>query len=204
MSPGATFERVYLALKEELTGGRWPPGERLEPALLSANLNASITPVRDALHRLAGERLVEAPRQNGFRVPLLTEQQLRHLYDWNEALLDLALRAVARGVRNAAGDVPPIKAGAGAPELFRDIVRQAGNPEQLAALRSLNDRLAAMRLVENRLLADVGEEAAALRSAWAAPDLTALRRAIHNYHRRRRNCVPRLVAAAREGPAAGG
>ena len=69
MSPGPTFERVYHALKEQLGSARFAAGEHLEPATLSHELNASITPVRDALHRLVGEGLVEAPRGDGFRVP---------------------------------------------------------------------------------------------------------------------------------------
>ena len=67
------------------------PGDRLEPALLSEELNASVTPVRDALHRLTGERLVEAPRHEGFRTPMMTETPLRQLYSWHLDLLLLAL-----------------------------------------------------------------------------------------------------------------
>ena len=67
MSPGPIFERVYLALKAQVTSGAFAPGDRLEPAALGEALNASITPVRDALHRLVGERIVEAPRNEGNR-----------------------------------------------------------------------------------------------------------------------------------------
>lgn len=56
-----TFGRVYAAIKQQLLEGAFRPGERIEPAILSDELGASVTPVRDALHRLAGERLVEAP-----------------------------------------------------------------------------------------------------------------------------------------------
>ena len=80
MTPPGTFERVYLAIRQWLRDGLYPPGHRLEPAMLSDQLNASVTPVRDALHRLTGERLVEAPRHEGFRIPMMTETLLRHLY----------------------------------------------------------------------------------------------------------------------------
>src|ERR1700746_388476 len=90
ISPG-TFERVYAAIKARLRSGVYRPGERLEPAALADELNASVTPIRDALHRLTGERLVEAPRHEGFRVPMLTETTLRHLYAWHQDLLLLAI-----------------------------------------------------------------------------------------------------------------
>src|SRR5256885_14478398 len=93
MTPPGTFERVYAAIRQRLREGAYRPGARLEPALLSDELNASVTPVRDALHRLTGERLVEAPRHEGFRVPMMTETTLRHLYGWH---LDLLLLAVMK------------------------------------------------------------------------------------------------------------
>ena len=91
MTPPGTFERVYAAIKQRLRQGAYRPGERLEPALLSDELNARVTPVRDALHRLTGERLVDAPRHEGFRAPMLTETTLRHLYLWHRDLLLLAV-----------------------------------------------------------------------------------------------------------------
>src|SRR5574338_228961 len=99
MTPPGTFDRVYAAIKQRLRDGVYRPGTRLEPATLSDELNASVTPVRDALHRLTGERLVEAPRHEGFRVPLVTESMLRQLYSWH---LDILLVALARARAEAA------------------------------------------------------------------------------------------------------
>src|SRR3954470_11486966 len=99
MTPPGTFERVYAAIRQRLREGVYRPGRRLEPAALSDELNASVTPVRDALHRLTGERLVEAPKHEGFRVPMLTEATLRHLYAWH---LDLLLLAIMKQRLSAA------------------------------------------------------------------------------------------------------
>jgi DNA-binding GntR family transcriptional regulator len=104
MSPGVTFERVYPALKRQLREGVRVPGTPIEPAIIGNELGASITPVRDALHRLVGERLVEAPQHNGFRVPRPTEAELRDLYAWNGLVIGAAtsraemdaIRAIAR------------------------------------------------------------------------------------------------------------
>src|SRR5690349_24957565 len=109
MTPPGTFERVYAAIKQRLRDGAYRPGTRLEPAALSDELNASVTPVRDALHRLTGERLVEAPRHEGFRAPMMTETLLRQLYAWH---LDLLLLAVMRHRGAFPAADAPVSAGA--------------------------------------------------------------------------------------------
>src|SRR3546814_6964690 len=50
-----------------------------------------MTPVRDSLNRLAGERLVHSSPGEGFQVPLLSETELRALIDWHRALVGIAL-----------------------------------------------------------------------------------------------------------------
>lgn len=203
MSPGPTFDRVYLALKDQLMDGSFVPGDHLEPAVIGEDLNSSITPVRDALHRLVGERIVEAPRNDGFRVPAPTEAELRDLYGWNCDLLELGLRKRSPGAGGAAlyaarqVDMPGDQAASATADLFRRIARRYGNPEHEAAVELLNDRLSAMRIVEGRLFADIGDELAALRALLAEEDLPGLRRANAAYHRRRQRSAPELLIASR-------
>lgn len=203
MSPGPTFDRVYPALKEQLMRGRFAPGDQLEPATIGQDLNASITPVRDALHRLVGERLVEAPRNGGFRVPAPTEAELRDLYRWNRELLEQALRrpsmpAAAADAAVGAGDdqAGPAAARATA-DIFRHIARRSGNPELEAAVGNVSDRLAALRAIEARLVPDIAEELDDLRTLLVDADPRPLRRAVAVYHRRRLRLVPHLLVAAR-------
>ena len=198
MSAGVTFERVYHALKEQLGSGRFAAGEHLEPATLSRDLNASITPVRDALHRLAGEGLVETPRGDGFRMPLVTEVGLRHLYRWNAALLDLA----ARG-RSGAGSPGRVEEGESADagpietteRLFLALATRSGNPEHVAAIAGLNDRLRPVRETELRLLDEPLAEIEPIAALMAGDTMLALRRALAAYHRRRERMVGEIVAA---------
>jgi DNA-binding FadR family transcriptional regulator len=193
MSPGATFERVYHALKEQLSSGRFAAGEHLEPALLSDDLNASVTPVRDALHRLVGEGLVEAPRSDGFRTPYMTELRLRHLYRWNGSLLDLAARS--RGFHPGALEPRLDDVLASTERLFAAIADLPNNPEHAAAIARLSERLRLVRRVELRFLAGVREELEAMAERLAAGEAAELRRAVAAYHRRRERLAPDIVAA---------
>ena len=134
VGPG-TFERVYAAIKEQLRRGFYRPGDRLEPALLSDQHNASVTPVRDALHRLTGERLVEAPRHEGFRVPVITEGMLRHLYAWHRDLLFLAILNRRPAIGLEADGIEAKEAYERQNAVFIALVRMAGNPEHAFTFR---------------------------------------------------------------------
>jgi DNA-binding GntR family transcriptional regulator len=199
VSPGPTFDRVYVALKEQLVSGCFAPGEHLEPTVIGNDLNASITPVRDALHRLVGEKIVEAPRNDGFRVPAPTEAELRNLYRWNQELLELALRkrtgaddtrqrGLAVASHQSRHDASPTAAA-----LFIEIARGSKNPELVAVAENLADRLGPLQGAEASLFEDLAEELAALRAAFTAEDKAALRREIAAYHRRRQRRVPELL-----------
>lgn len=203
MTPPGTFDRVYSAIRQRLREGLYRPGERLEPALLSDELNASVTPVRDALHRLTGERLVEAPRHEGFRVPLMTETLLRHLYAWH---LDLLLLAIMKHQSTAsAGEIATASSQRDnstqerADAAFLALVRSTGNPEHAAALEALSERLRAVQRLEHLFLDQTETETNEILQALRADDRRALRRSLIRYHRRRLHVVPQLLAALLEG-----
>jgi DNA-binding GntR family transcriptional regulator len=193
--PG-TFERVYAAIKEKLRQGHFRPGDRLEPALLSEQLNASVTPVRDALHRLTGERLIEAPRHDGFRVPLLTETMLRHLYSWHRDLLLLAIlkRTPGKGVEETT-EAAAVRGHERRNALFLALVRSAGSQEHLLALEALAERLSPVQRFEDLILDATEGETAQILEALRSGDRRDLRRALQRYHRRRQNIVPLLIDA---------
>lgn len=207
MSPGATFERVYLTLKEELGSGRFRPGEQLEPAVLSQELVSSITPVRDALHRLVGERLVQAPRNDGFRAPLLTEAALRDLYEWNLQLLLLACRkagtppAVNTRDLEVSGRInDPAELAVAASRLFAAIGGLSSSGEHRRTIEALNDRLRAVRRAEARLFADAAEELESIATALTNGDSRGLRHLLAAYHRARERRVPELLDLLQPSP----
>ena len=59
MSPAHVFEPTYEAIKRRLMGGIWPTGARIEAARFAYELGGSLTPVRDSLFRLDGERMFQ-------------------------------------------------------------------------------------------------------------------------------------------------
>lgn len=196
MNPAPVFDRVYAGLKQLLRRGAIAPGARLDPAGYAAELTASVTPVRDALHRLSGEQLVVATH-DGFHVPILSEPDLRDLYDWNHQLLLLALRTTRRThadflpAASVDGDIAHI-----AEQLFAAIAGAAPNQELRRAVVALNDRLHAARRAEAVVLADPGAELSALREAG----LGDLRNRLGRYHRRRIAAASEILRALYRAP----
>ncbi|PKP92522.1 MAG: hypothetical protein CVT77_08675 [Alphaproteobacteria bacterium HGW-Alphaproteobacteria-16] len=198
MNSGATTERVQEALKARIMGRDFRPGDRLDPAVLAAPLASSVTPVRDALHVLTGEGLVETRTGGGFHVPALDEPGLKDLYAWSAELLALVLRAWPRPhpaivmARSAQDDRPIAERVAAA---FLAIARRSPNSEHARAIDRLNARLHAARTVEPLVLDNVDEELAAVAAAAAAGERGLLRRLNTAYHRRRHRAAADIVRA---------
>jgi DNA-binding FadR family transcriptional regulator len=195
VNSGVTAERVYHALKLRLLSGVIAPGERLEPARFADELASSVTPVRDALHRLAGERLVETRASDGFHLPLVTEAHLRDLYGWNTALLHLAVQNWPRASSAPGADART----AGAPEttamLFELVGARSVNAEHGVQIAACNDRLAAARAAEDRVLDGVEPEIHAMAAAFDHESPAALLKRMRAYHRRRIAAASGIVRA---------
>lgn len=195
MSPGITFERVYRELKLRLADGTLKAGEPIEPAAISAELAASITPIRDALHRLVGERLVEAPNHNGFRVPRPSEAELRDLYLWNGWVLGLAIRLLRPGMFGATDPArSDMETGLATADRFLRIARAAGREELVRTIAQLNDRLAPYRRAESHVLDGLAEELDGLDMLLRMSDRARTGRAVSRYHQRRAATVSDILA----------
>lgn len=200
MSPGATMERVYHLLKRQIMRGDFSPGERLEPRLLAYDVGTSASPVRDALHRLAGERLLESWHQEGFRQPILAEADVHDLYAWSATLLRLALDGVPPipppqgepfgGLRN--GDY-----GAEVEALFRSIARLSDNRELRHAVMSAIERSHVTRPAELRVDPGCRDAVTAMDEDFRFGRWSALRSKITRFHRRRAQFAGRVVAELR-------
>ena len=70
---------VYHELKRDLLRGMYEPGSRLQIELAARRYGASTNPMREALNRLAAERLLDRADQRGFSVPQLSLEHFREL-----------------------------------------------------------------------------------------------------------------------------
>jgi DNA-binding GntR family transcriptional regulator len=190
MSPVQAMERSYSTLREMLRAGAFVPGARLEANRLADELGVSMTPIRDALHQLVGERLVETSIGEGFRVPLLSEAELRDLFEWNSAILTMAVRTTtAAAMAMAIASSPESKSLADqGSELFARMASAVLNAELRVAILAANQRIGPFRMIEGHVLDATPEEI----DDMARVDHGQVQ-AIRRYHLRRMRAAPDLV-----------
>lgn len=118
---GATLtERVYGRLRRGLIVGAWAPGDRLSARAISREMDVSLTPVREAMLRLANEGALELTATRSFRTPVLSRDE------YNEMLrIRLALEPMAAGL--AAEKITAVR---------------------IDSIEALNERLAALLAVD--------------------------------------------------------
>src|SRR5690606_7315586 len=110
---------------EGLDEGSFRPGERVKAAELAKRLGVSRAPVREALHVLAGQGIVELLPDKGAVMRDLTLEDLIQIYEVAGAVAVLGVGEAARRIDE--GDhadriraaIERIKAGAGEPPSFQ-------------------------------------------------------------------------------------
>jgi DNA-binding GntR family transcriptional regulator len=78
--------RAYRALWEDIVRGRIDFGAQLRPDVIAEQLDISVTPVREALHRMERDGLIMKLPYRGWFVREFTEQEVRELYEMRAAL----------------------------------------------------------------------------------------------------------------------
>jgi DNA-binding GntR family transcriptional regulator len=128
-SPSAP--RVADAIREAILRGEYPSGVKLRQEELAAKLGCSVIPLREALHTLASEGLVEFVPNRGAIVRPISSRELREMAEVRSAL-------AAQGMRQAAPHT---------------------TPSVVAAARSIVERMESARdpLTQVRLYADFHE-----------------------------------------------
>jgi len=95
--PSSAVWRVVEGILHGVHSGRYVPGQKLISQDLSVDFEVSRAPVREALHLLAGEGVVDLVPNRGARVRLLSVFQLIEFLELTEAVLVLGIR---RGASN--------------------------------------------------------------------------------------------------------
>jgi len=108
-------EALYAQLKQQLMVGHWRPGQKLSIRKLSEETGGGMSPVREALKRLASERVLESSVKRSFAVPKLNRARTADLFSLR-ALLEseaalLALDAIdQRTLTHLATLIPKMQA----------------------------------------------------------------------------------------------
>lgn len=96
--PDSITDQVYKALKRRIVNGEIDEGERLVEDTLAEELGVSKTPVREALARLASERLVERFPGRGAVVRTISYEEVADFLEIREVLEELATQKAAARV----------------------------------------------------------------------------------------------------------
>lgn len=99
---GATVDYVLNHVREGIFVGRYAPGQRLIEADLTRELGISRGPLREALHRLAGDNLLEIVPNRGAIVRRHSMREMLERFSIRIALECLAVREATTGLADEA------------------------------------------------------------------------------------------------------
>lgn len=96
--PTAIAQHIARVLRDRIVKGEYPPGERLVERRISAELQVSRTPVREALKLLHADGLISISRNKGAQVIQFSTDEARHLFDVIAMLESLAAEQLAQTI----------------------------------------------------------------------------------------------------------
>ncbi|WP_353476374.1 GntR family transcriptional regulator (plasmid) [Salipiger sp. H15] len=97
-SPTAIAQWVAEVLRDRIVKGAYPPGSRLVERRISAELDLSRTPVREALKLLHQDALIEISRNKGAQVVQCSAEEAVQLFEVIASLESLAAERLARTI----------------------------------------------------------------------------------------------------------
>lgn len=153
-------QQVVQQLRQDILDGTLTPGQRLRETLLCERYGVSRTVVREALRQLESESLITMLPNRGPIVTVLTERDIRALYEFRTALEGLAGELFARNASDQEaqelisligemessyvhGDLA--SRGAAKDQFYDVLLRGADNPVLDAALRGVHSRIGIFR-----------------------------------------------------------
>lgn len=97
-SAATASSRVFDHLRKDLVGGRFVAGEKLGINALKERYDVGLSPLREALNKLAAYGLLIQENQRGFRVPKLSREELEDIVQMRLEMEGMALeRAISHG-----------------------------------------------------------------------------------------------------------
>ena len=163
--PGRSVE-IFAALKQRILQWDYPPGHRFREEELCRSFGVSRSPVREALRMLEESGLVERAPHRGCTVHQPSLQEINELYDVRLILECAAVELLARGSVSAAEldalsetwrALAQTESCAGVQtatlarqdRLFHEgLARATGNGTLLDLLRTINDRIHVIRMID--------------------------------------------------------
>lgn len=195
MTEGAVYERI----KHWLLAQTMVPGQLLQIGVLADELGVSTTPVREALTRLAAERMIMSVPKRGFFARTPSEDDIFGLYSVNRTILDAAVARWPESNPAAAGAeepaVVPVQERSAEQlarqtgDLFLQVALRSGVSEFAEIVRNMNDRLHHARVLECEIVPDAFVETSRLVELIAAHEREQLRKALMAYHDQRLGLV---------------
>ena len=194
--PKDPFSAALDALRQDLRNGKLVQGEPLTVTDIAETLGLSATPVREALSRLAGERLIEDRRGRGYFAIRPDVSDLVELYGLRRLYLAEALTADAGAAAFPTLDSnePALPAALQVSQILDWVVARAGNHALFDAYRQVSERLAPSLRVEAQVFS-VSEELSDLQAGLN--DRAALAAALTALHEARRLRAAELMRAIR-------
>lgn len=198
MTEGAVYERI----KNWLLTQTLVPGQLLQIGVLADELGVSTTPVREALTRLAAERLIMSVPKRGFFARTPSEDDIMGLYSVNQAILEAAIARWPQDSQGAA-DTAAAAAAPAVPleernadqlarqtgDLFLQIATRSGVGEFMEIVRNMNDRLHHARVLECEIVENAFLEVGHIAELVGAREPKQLQQAIRAYHDQRLRLV---------------
>jgi DNA-binding GntR family transcriptional regulator len=156
---------IYYHLKDYILNDVTSPPERLQLGQLSQHFGVSITPIREALIRLAAESIIESKPGRGFFYKDFFASEQASLYEIIFRVMEFAIDKAStrspvrflydlKALAPLGGDTQPraelaVRANVLAKEkLFEQIAMISGNRELVAIVRNLCERTRASRILD--------------------------------------------------------
>lgn len=101
-------DRVLKTIILGLLEGRYQPGQKVNARQLSEELDVSIVPVREAIHMLAGEGVIDLTARKGARIRTMDRNEVRNWWEIHGMVGRLGVRFAAERIADEADNAARI------------------------------------------------------------------------------------------------